>query len=206
VSAPRLLAISDRNLLGVTGWSAWCASLGAAGVPALQVREKDLDDRSRVDLARAAREALPATTLVVLNGRADLARAAGAQGVHLPGDGLPVAAARRVAPAPWLVGRSTHSLEQVESARDEGADYVVFGPVFETPSKAGRLAPRGLEELAAAARTGIPVLALGGLDEGERFDAALAAGAWGIAGVRAFVDPARAAALVRRLREAEAAR
>jgi thiamine-phosphate pyrophosphorylase len=205
VSAPRLLAISDRTRLG-GGWTAWCAALGAAGIPALQVREKDLDDRSRLELARSARGALPASTVVVVNGRADLARAAGAQGVHLPADGLQVAVVRRLALGGWLVGRSTHSLEEVVRARDEGADYVLYGPVFETPSKTGRLPARGLAALAEAVKVGVPVLALGGLDAGPRIDAVLAAGAWGIAGVRAFVEPARGAALAHRLLEAEPAR
>lgn len=200
---PRLLAISDRRQLGGGDWSAWCSALGAAGVPALQVREKDLDDRARLELASAARAALPPTTALLVNGRADLALAAGAQGVHLPADGLPVAAVRRAAGRTWLVGRSTHALDEVRRAHGEGADYVVFGPVFETPAKTGWLAPRGLDALAEAVRVGVPVLALGGLDDAERAAAALAAGAWGVAGVRAFADPRRAAELVRLLLAAE---
>lgn len=199
MSVPRLLAISDRTRLGELTWSDWCRALGAAGVPALQVREKDLDDRARLDLARAARIALPATAMVLVNGRPDLARAAGAQGVHLPADGLPVAAARLGAGPDWRVGRSTHTLDEVRAARDEGADYVVFGPVFDTPSKTGTLAPRGLAALAAAAGLGLPVLALGGIEDADRAAAVLGAGAWGVAGVRLFTDPGRAAALVRAL-------
>lgn len=197
MKVPRLLAVSDRRALGADAWDTWCRRLAASGVPALQVREKDLDDRALAELAASARESFPAPRQLLVNGRADLAIAAGADGVHLPASGLPVAAARRVAAGrPLLVGRSTHDLDDVLRARDEGADYVVFGPVFATPSKAGRLEPRGISSLGAAAAIGVPVLAIGGFEDGERATQALAAGAWGVAGVRAFLDAARAAELV----------
>lgn len=196
---PRLLAVSDRLALGERSWDAWCGDLAAAGVPALQVREKDLEDGARFDLARRARAALGDRALLLVNGRVDLALAAAADGVHLPAAGVPVAAVRRAAGRPLLVGRSTHELGEVRRALDEGADYVVYGPLFETPSKAGRLAPRGISSLRAAAAIGIPVLALGGVEDAARAAEVLDAGAWGVAGVRAFLDPRHAAALVNAL-------
>ncbi|HEV8240709.1 MAG TPA: thiamine phosphate synthase, partial [Thermoanaerobaculia bacterium] len=88
-----LLAISDRRGLGTLTLPAWAEALAAAGVPAVQLREKDLPDRAVYELLRALRRVLPATRLLA-NGRADLAIAAGADGVHLPGDGVPTAALR----------------------------------------------------------------------------------------------------------------
>jgi thiamine-phosphate pyrophosphorylase len=195
--APRLLAISDRRALGSAGFEAWCATLRDAGVGALQVREKDLDDRALLDLAHAGRRSFVLPGLLLINSRADVARAAGADGVHLPASGLPVAAVRRVLGAgSFLVGRSTHSAAEVALARDEGADYALFGPIHETPSKAGRIAPRGISSLAEACRLGLPVLALGGLDDPGLAAEAIAAGAHGIAGIRGFLDAGRARAIV----------
>lgn len=190
---PRLLAISDERRLAVP-FPEWVAGLAAAGVDGVQLREKELDDGELLALARAARVRLPAAALLI-NGRLDVALAAGADGVHLPSDGLPAAPllawAARLGRRP-LVGRSTHTLAEVAAARDEGADYVTFGPVFATPGKG---APVGTPALAAAARLGVPVLALGGL-EPERVAEAIAAGAHGVAAIRAFRTRDAAAAMV----------
>lgn len=189
---PRLLAIGGGAGGGVPD-RGWLAGLAAAGVDGVQVREKRLDDADLLALVRATRELLPAATAVLVNGRLDVALAAGADGVHLPAGGLPVAPLRawagRLGRRP-LVGRSTHTLGEVAAARDEGVDYVVFGPVFATPGKGE---PVGLAALAAAARLGVPVLALGGVDA-ARVAAAVAAGAHGVAAIRAFASPAAAAA------------
>jgi thiamine-phosphate pyrophosphorylase len=190
---PRLLAISDRRRLEIP-FAEWVAGLAVAGVDGVQLREKALDDRGLLALARTARALLPAAALLV-NGRLDVALAAGADGVHLPADGLPaaplVAWAARLGRRP-LVGRSTHSLAEVAAARDEGVDYVAFGPVFATPGKGP---PLGTAALAAAARLGVPVLALGGL-EPRRVAEAIAAGAHGVAAIRAFRTREGAAAMV----------
>ena len=187
-----LLAISDRVSLGIP-FSEWLGRLAAASVGALQVREKDLDDRAVYELARQARAVL---STVLVNGRLDLALAAGADGAHLPADGVPVAALRRrfgarfdpAEPMP-LLGVSTHSVEEVERALRDGADYVTFGPVWPTPSKERYGPPLGIAELARAARVGIPVYALGGVML-SRFGEAAAAGAAGVAGIRLFQGPA----------------
>jgi thiamine-phosphate pyrophosphorylase len=160
----------------------WLGALGRAGIGAVQIREKDLDDRDLYDLARLARTALPPATRLLVNGRLDVALAAGADGVHLPADGVPVGALRKRFGGGALIGRSTHTVEEVERARDEGADYVTFGPVFPTPGKG---APVGLEGLARAAATGVPVLALGGVTLG-RFGELAGAGAAGVAAIRLF--------------------
>src|SRR4051794_16974352 len=161
----------------------WLRTLGAAGIGAVQIREKDLDDRGLYDLARLARALLPPAVRLLVNGRLDVALAAGADGVHLPADGVPVAALRARFGGGVILGRSTHTLQEVERARDEGADYVTFGPVWPTPGKG---APTGTAELARAAAAGVPVYALGGVTL-ERFGEAAAAGATGIAAIRLFL-------------------
>jgi thiamine-phosphate pyrophosphorylase len=127
---------------------------------------------------------------VVVNGRLDVALAAGASGVHLPAAGLPTREVRRLAEAlgaDVLIGRSTHHPDEVARARDEGADYALFGPVWATPGKERRGGPVGLAALERAAAHGLPVLALGGVEPG-RFAALAAAGARGAAGIRMFRD------------------
>lgn len=180
-----LLAISDRASLGARGidLADWLRSLGGAGLDglAVQLREKDLDDRALCGLAELARTLLPPAVPLLVNGRLDIALAAGADGVHLPADGVPTAALRARF-GDLLIGRSTHTVEEVEQARDEGADYVTFGPVYPTPGKG---APLGLAELERAVATSLPVYALGGVTLGH-FDELAAAGAAGIAAIRLF--------------------
>ena len=186
----RLLAISQLATLpgaGGRGDAAlgWFTALAAAGVDALQLREKHLDDLSLCQLARSARAAFPPPAVLLVNGRADVALAAGADGVHLPADGVPAGAARARFGSGLLIGVSTHRFAEVERARRDGADYVVFGPVYPTPAKAGYGAPAGTRALARAAALGIPVYALGGVTL-ERFAEVAAAGAAGVAGIRLF--------------------
>ncbi|HEX2642620.1 MAG TPA: thiamine phosphate synthase [Thermoanaerobaculia bacterium] len=197
----RLLAISQRSTLSARDREPgeWFRALAAAGVDGVQIREKDLDDRALLDLVRLARAALPESTLLV-NGRLDVALAAGAAGAHLPGDGVPLAALRERFGGNVLLGRSTHTLEEVERARRDGADYVTFGPVYETPGKAEYGPPAGLERLAAAARLRIPVYALGGVTL-SRFGEVAAAGAAGVAAIRLFQDPDELRAAARAARE-----
>jgi thiamine-phosphate pyrophosphorylase len=193
----RLLAISQlATLPGIAASTAeapfpaaaaaaWFAALAAAGIDALQLREKTLDDRTLHGVALQARAALPRPARLLVNGRADIALAAGADGVHLPADGVPAGALRVRFGSDLLIGVSTHRLDEVEGARLAGADYVVFGPVYETPAKAGLGAPVGAHGLARAAALDIPVYALGGVTL-DRFGEVAAAGAAGIAAIRLF--------------------
>lgn len=181
-----LLAISDRASLPLATWLARLAGAGFDG--AVQIREKDLDDRAVYELAREARAVLLPPAVVLVNGRVDLALAAGADGAHLPADGVPVAALRRRFGPGVLLGVSTHSVEEVERALENGADYATFGPVWPTPAKERYGPPRGTGELARAARVGIPVYALGGVML-SRFGEVAAAGAAGVAGIRLFQGP-----------------
>ncbi|HKF79087.1 MAG TPA: thiamine phosphate synthase [Candidatus Dormibacteraeota bacterium] len=125
---------------------------------------------------------------VLVNARADLAVAVGAAGVHLPERDLPVAAARRLLGGGRLVGRSVHSPAEAVRAEREGADYVVFGPVFASTSHPGR-EPAGLAGLArVSAAVAIPVIAIGGIDA-DRAAACRGAGAAGFAAIAYFSRP-----------------
>ena len=191
----RLLAISDRRRLPGEDLGPWLDALAEAGVDAVQLREKDLGGRRLLELARLARRRLGPDRLLLVNGRADVALAAGADGVHLPAAGLPIAALRRRFGDRLLIGRSTHHPAEVREAAAAGADYVTFGPVWATPGKERYGPPPGLSGLRRAAAVGLPVFALGGVTI-ERLPEAAAAGARGAAGIRVFLRPGRLAALV----------
>jgi thiamine-phosphate pyrophosphorylase len=150
------------------------------GVDFIQIREKDLQARALFDLVCQVRDAAEGTdTKILVNDRLDIAVAAGITGVHLPGSGLPTA---RVRPLVKILGRSVHTVEEALQAQHEGADYVIFGPIFETPGKK----PVGLEVLrTVTAAVKIPVLAIGGITRENTSDV-IAAGAAGIAAIRLF--------------------
>lgn len=127
--------------------------------------------------------ARPASIRVVVNDRIDVALVAGADGVHLRADGPPVSAVRKIVPAGFLIGRSAHNDEEIDRA--EGADYLVFGTVFATPSKPG-VSGQGLLALQRAARRFRgPVLAIGGVTPANAAEV-IAAGAAGYAAIGAF--------------------
>jgi thiamine-phosphate pyrophosphorylase len=153
------------------------------GVDWVQIREKDLAGR---DLLRLVRRAMALGAKVLVNSRVDVAIAAGAAGVHLPAGSIAASQWRGIAPPGFLIGVSCHSMEEVVQAEREGADYVVFGPVFAPISKGSDLEARGLEELGRVARAvKIPVLALGGITEGNAASC-VEVGAAGVAGISLF--------------------
>lgn len=150
------------------------------GVDIIQVREKDLDARELYELVCRVRDAASGTrTKILVNDRLDIAIAANIDGVHLPANGLP---ADRVRPLVRLLGCSTHTLDEALEAESARADFVIFGPVFETPGKS----PVGMEALRkVCAAVRVPVLAIGGITL-ENTNEVLAAGASGIAAIRLF--------------------
>jgi thiamine-phosphate pyrophosphorylase len=153
----------------------------------VQLREKDLPGRPLLALAERLRAlTAPAGALLLVNDRVDVAIAAGADGVHLGGGAMPVAAARRLLPAGALVGVSTHSAGELSAAAVAGADFAFFGPVYETPSKTGP--PQDEQGLrVAVAGAALPVLAIGGVSAG-RVAGLRAAGAAGVAVIRAILS------------------
>ena len=159
-------------------------------IPLFQIREKRLPTRTLYDLVSQAVEVTRGSaTRLLVNDRFDVALAAGADGVHLTSVSLPTRMVREACEADFLIGVSTHSLDEARRARDEGADFVVFGPVFETESKRAYGPAQGLEKLqrVTSELQGFPVLAIGGvtLDNAE---SCYAAGASGFAGISWFAQ------------------
>ena len=174
----------------------------AAGADWIQIRERDLEARSLVELARfAAAETRATSAHVFVNDRLDVALAAAAAGVHLGEKSLPLETVvewrRSAGRSDFLIGVSCHSLESARAAGRGGANFIFFGPVFATPSKAAFGAPQGIERLReVCASLEIPVLAIGGVNL-ENARACIAAGAAGVAAIRLFQeapDPAELAA------------
>lgn len=171
----------------------------AAGIDLIQVRERDLDGGVLAALVRGVVAATRGSrTRVVVNERLDVALACGADGVHLRADSMTVAAARRISPGGFLIGRSVHTPAEAAAAAD--ADYVIAGTVFPTTSKPGQadfLGERGLAALVAAA--GPPVLAIGGVAL-ETAAAIARAGAAGVAAIGLFASDRPVAPIVAALR------
>jgi thiamine-phosphate pyrophosphorylase len=161
-----------------------------ARVALVQIREKALTARVLFQLAsRASRLTRGSETRVLVNDRADIARASGCDGVHLSARSLEAGVVRRAFGEDFLIGVSAHTREEASGARAGGADFAVFGPVFDTPSKRAYGPPVGLESLKEVARAlaPFPLVALGGVTE-ENAGACLASGAEGVAAIRLFAD------------------
>jgi thiamine-phosphate pyrophosphorylase len=171
------------------------------GVEIVQLRLKRADDDVVLTVARRyARICAAAGALFILNDRPELVEAAGADGVHVGQDDMPVDQARALIGEDRLVGLSTHSPEQIDAAMAAGVDYIGVGPVHATPTKPGRRAV-GLELVRyAVAHTQVPFFAIGGLDAAT-LPAALAAGARRAAVVRAITDAGNPEAAARELRQ-----
>ena len=175
----------------------------AARVDLIQLREKNLRTKILFDLTTKAAEVVRASyTRLLVNDRADVALAAGASGVHLTSRSIKTSVIRRTFGPDFMIGVSTHSLEEVETARDGGADFAVFGPVFETASKLVYGQPLGIKSLQqVAAKSGsFPVLALGGVALDNVADC-FRAGASGVAAIRLLQNPDRLASVTQEIRE-----
>ena len=162
-----------------------------AGIQLIQIREKRLTSRVLFELtSRAVSITQGTATRVLVNDRADIAAGAGADGVHLTTHSLEAAVVREAFGDEFLIGSSTHSFEEARGAREDGADFIVFGPVFETPSKKKDGPPLGLQALSNVADelAPFPVMALGGITINNAAEC-LRAGASGIAGISLFSEP-----------------
>ena len=179
------------------------AAAVAAGIELIQLREKCLTARVLLELTeQSAALTRGSVTRLLVNDRADVAAAAGADGVHLTAHSLESKTIRRTFGEDFLIGASSHSLTEAEAAKEGGADFIVFGPVFATPSKEKYGPPTGLGKLERVAKhlAPFPVVALGGIDITNANDC-LRAGASGLAGISLFQEPSRIDDAVRRLRQ-----
>jgi len=155
----------------------------AAKISFIQIREKQIPARLVYELVSAAAEITRRTeTKLLVNDRADIVLAANADGVHLTSGSLSAATIRRVFPADFIIGVSVHSIEKAGRAKQQGADFVTFSPIFYSPEK-GEL--KGVEKLREVCERlkPFPVVALGGIDE-TNFREVLEAGASGFAAIR----------------------
>lgn len=184
---PRLHAVTDARVLGDKDLGVKAAAIAALGpATALHLRDRTATTVQLTTVGRRfAALVTPPESVLIVNARADLARALGAAGVHLGSDDLTPADARMVLGKGW-VGRSVHSVEEARAAVDEGPDYLLMGNVFETATHPGRpaLGPHALGE---GAKLGVPVIAIGGVTVAN-VRACADAGAWGVAAIRALWD------------------
>jgi len=183
----RLYAISDRRLCAPRLIALVLKQAAQVGVKAVQLREKDLTPADLLRLAQDVQDSLSRYgTKLLINDRADIAAAVGAAGVHLTEQSISVAAARLILGDEALIGASAHREESVRAAEGSGADFIVLGPVFQSPSHPN-VAPLGLHAFEKiASQVKIPLFAVGGITP-DNTRQCLDAGAFGVASIRALV-------------------
>jgi thiamine-phosphate pyrophosphorylase len=202
----RLYLITDRQQTGGRSLTEVVRQALEGGVRAVQLREKDLSSAALYRLAAELRLLTSEfNARLIINDRPDVALAVEADGVHLGVNSLPVAVVRRLLGKDTIIGYSAHAIDEALSAQSDGADFVTFGPVYFTPSKAEYGTPCGVKKLAeAAAALDIPVFALGGISETE-IPEVLTTSVRGVAlisAVMAASDPrAAAASLLKKIEE-----
>lgn len=192
-----LYLVTDRTQTGGRPLGEVVRVAITGGVGAVQLREKDLAAGELLALAEELHAITQAAGVPLLvNDRIDVALAVGAEGVHLPAHALPVKRARQLLGPGPLIGVSTHSLEEALLAQEEGADFLLFGPIFSTPSKDRYGSPQGLERLQALRRrVALPLFAIGGITP-SNVTQLWAHGVDGVAVISALMtaaDPATAA-------------
>lgn len=172
-----------------------------AGISMIQIREKQLFPRLVVELAsQVIRITQISGTKILINDRADLALALGADGVHLTSNSIPTRIIRQNFPPDFIIGVSAHSLAKAQEAKHQGADFAALCPIFETASKATYGAPQGIEKLKEIAEKveEFPIIALGGIDE-DNFVKALRSGASGVAGISLFGNSEKLSELIKKI-------
>jgi thiamine-phosphate diphosphorylase len=209
---PIIAMVTDRRQSAAsqeTGLDMVVAAAGRAaraGVDLIQIRERDIDDRSLLALVAGVRNAVGGThAQVLVNDRIDLAMASQADGVHLPAQAVAASRARAMVPEGFLVGRSVHSEPEALAAdHDGGCDYLIFGSVFASASKRAGHPVAGPDALARVCESvRLPVLGIGGITV-ERAPEVARAGASGIAAIGLFAtaDEVTLRSVVSRLRDA----
>lgn len=198
----RLYLVTDRGQTGGHRLVEVVEECLAAGLRAVQLREKDLADAEFVSLARSLRDLTRRVgARLFINGRLDAALAVGADGLQRGHDAPPVPLLRSRAPG-LLIGSSVHSLDEARAAERDGANFIVFGPVYDTSSKRPYGPPQGLDALASVVRVvSVPVFAIGGITP-DRVAAVRVAGVHGVAVISAILGAERSAEATKRFIEA----
>jgi thiamine-phosphate pyrophosphorylase len=200
---PTLYLVTDPDLGGDRRLLDVVAAAVQGGVTLVQMRDKRAEGRALLEQARALKLLLdPAGVPLLINDRIDIAMAASAAGCHLGQTDLPADVARALLGPDAILGTSMDAVDQARAVDPEQVDYIAYGPFAATATKADAGPPIGAAGLAAVrALTALPLVAIGGVDEGNLV-AAISAGADGIAVVRAIMAAADPAAASRRLRAA----
>jgi thiamine-phosphate pyrophosphorylase len=199
----RLLLVTDRHQTNGRPLVSLLQRVLTAGAPAIQLRERDLSARELVTLACEV-QAVTASrrSQLLINDRIDVALALEGIGVHLRGNSLPVSVARQLLGVQRLLGVSVHAVEEVLSAQSQGADYIVLGPIYETPSKKIFGPPLGIHTLEKACRlVRIPIIGIGGVTA-ARAREMRRAGAFGVAVITAVLGAADVESATRELLDA----
>jgi thiamine-phosphate diphosphorylase len=188
---PLFYYVTDRKQLAGGSLIACIRRALDWGVDFIQIREKDLSERVLYELiCRVVSLARETECRILVNGRADIALAAGAHGVHLPSVGLQSPELRSWLPKNFVIGASVHSMREIRRACAQKVDYILLGHLFSTASKEGYGPPLGLRFLQkACAGTTTPILGLGGVKP-ESVASVLESGAAGVAGIGLFQNSA----------------
>jgi len=184
----RVLLVTDRHQTNARPLLSILQAVLTAGAPAIQLRERDLSAKELLALARdVQRITTPRGSRLVVNDRIDVALSLEEVGVHLRSDSVPVAVARRLLGPQRLLGVSAHSRDEAMRAEGEGADYVVLGPLYDTPSKQPFGSPLGLLALEETCRVvHVPIIGIGGVTVDRARDVRRA-GAFGVAVITAIL-------------------
>ena len=193
-----LYLVTDRSALPATSLQDVVESCLAAGLKAVQLREKDMAVRDLLGLAHTLRDSTRRHgAKLLINDRADVALAVGADGVQRAGTSLPVSALRAISPPGFLIGASVHAVDEARAAESAGADFLLFGPVYDTPSKRQYGPPQGLAALGqVSSAVSLPVFGVGGVTPG-RVAEVMRTGAAGVAVIGAILAAERPADAVK---------
>ncbi|HZH50138.1 MAG TPA: thiamine phosphate synthase [Nitrospira sp.] len=201
----RLLVVTDRHQTNGRSLLSILQQVLTVGAPAIQLRERDLSAKDLLALTRAVQTfTTPRGSQLLVNDRIDVALSLDGVGVHLRSNSLPAAVARRLLGPQRLLGASAHSMDEAVRAEANGADYVVLGPVYETPSKQAFGPPLGLSKLEAVCQVvQVPIIGIGGVTVDRARDVRRA-GAFGVAVITAILSAEDVEAATRALFDAVA--
>ncbi|KAF0244157.1 MAG: thiamine-phosphate pyrophosphorylase [bacterium] len=178
----------------------FCLQAAQAGIDIIQIREKDLSTKELANFVTKLTSVVTNTSILV-NDRLDIALSCGATGVHLPSNSFPIKDVRKLVGSKFIISQSTHSIEEAKLAADQGADFILFSPIFDTPSKQAFGKPLGLELLKQAINVvSCPIIALGGITRQNAYSV-LECGVAGLAAIRLFIETSNLTELANDLKQ-----